>query len=600
MDRKQTRRQRDFRRRDRTGPASPPATHNAAVAAALPAAVRHLHAGQLQRSEALCREVLEARPDHHAALHLLGVVMHRMGRKEAAVELIGKAVAVRPDYAEAHNGLGNVLAEMGRLGEAAAAYRMTVAIKPGYAEAHCNLGTTLSELGELDEAAAALEKAIALKPDLAQAHNNLGIVLQQQEKFADAAASCRRAIAINPKLAEAHNNLGSALKELGRFDEAIAAHQHALDLKPEFAEAHTNLGNALKDQGRLAEAIAAHRKAIALKPAYAEAHFNLGMALLLFGQYEDGWNEYEWRLKTKSFASRRRDFPGPLWDGSDLEGKTILLHTEQGFGDAIQFARYVPIVAARGGRVLLECRRTRTLRNLLAGIDGVAALLCDGQELPSFDFHCPVLSLPRVLGTSLETIPANVPYLKPDAGKLGAWRARLGGEKKGLKVGLVWAGRPTHKNDHNRSIELGALAPLLMIEGVDFFSLQKGPRATDIEAFGLSERIVDLDPHLTDFTDTAAAVSALDLVISVDTAAAHLAGALGRPVWTLLPFVADWRWMVARGDSPWYPSMRLFRQAKWGEWEPVIEQVREELAKALACPDGARLSQQIGEVGDRA
>ena len=475
--------------------------------------------------------------------------------------------------------------QAGRLQQAEAIYRKVLEARPRDPFALHHLGVIALQAGENETAVDLIGKAIASKPDYAEAHSNVGVALINQGKLEQGVACHQKAIALKPEYAEAHHNLGGALLELHKFDEAAAAYEKAIELKPGTAESHHNLGHTLKQLGRFDETRACYQRTIALKPGFADAHLDLGKALILGGQMEEGWAECEWRWEAKNFPPQPRNFTQPLWDGSRIEGKTILVHAEPGFGDTMHFVRYAPMAAACGGRVVVECQRQ--LRTLFAGIDGIDEVVCRGDPLPAFDLHCPFLSMPHALGTTLETIPADIPYLKPDPGKLGAWRSRLGGANEGLKVGLAWAGHPGNEKYRTRAIALQSFEPLLTLESVDFFSLQIGTRAADIAACGLSSRITDLAPYIDDFSDTAAAVSLLDLVISIDTSVAHLTGALGKPIWTLITFVPDWRWMLEREDSPWYPTMRLFRQAKPLEWEPVIERVRAELARVPAGSDGA-------------
>ncbi|MCH8036190.1 MAG: hypothetical protein IIC53_03595, partial [Proteobacteria bacterium] len=321
------------------------------------------------------------------------------------------------------------------------------------------------------------------------------------------------------------------------------------------------------------EAVASFHKALDIEPDYADAHHNFSLTLLLQGDFPNGFEQYEWRRRTKMCP--RRVFAQPEWDGGPFPGRTLLLHAEQGLGDTLHFIRYAPLVRDLGGRVVIECQKP--LADLLGSVAGIDAIVPEGNPLPPFDLHTPLLSLPHLLGTTEATVPTAVPYLSPEPGAVEVWRHRVGrGEE--LKVGLVWAGSPGHKNDRNRSISLERLRPLLDVPGIRFFALQVGERASDIEAVGLQGLIDDISPDLNDFADTAAALSVLDLLISVDTAPAHLAGALGRPVWLLLPFVPDWRWMMDREDSPWYPTMRLFRQPMRSDWLSVIHRIGNELA----------------------
>ena len=466
--------------------------------------------------------------------------------------------------------------EAGRLHEAEQLYRQILAQQPEHAGAMQFLGVIANQVGRNDIAVGLIRRAIGLNPNVAEAYNNLGNALKDQGQLDEAIAAFRQALALNPNLPEAHNNLGSALKDQGQLDEAIAAYRQAIALRPTYADAHNNLGNALKDQGQLDEAVAAFRQAIALKPDYAEFHFNLSLSLLTSGDFQQGWEEHEWRWKCKEFPTPARNFPQPQWDGCPLEGRTLLLHTEQGHGDAVQFIRYLPLVEQRGGRIIIECQAE--LQRLIRPIAGRCQIVVSGQPLPIFDLHCPLLSLPRVFGTNLDNIPNNVPYLRADAEDAGRWQRRLADHSPLVKVGLGWAGSPAHRNDCNRSMKLATLAPLGQVPGARFFSLQKGEAAAETKTPPAGMELVDWTQELKDFADTAALIANLDLVIAVDTAVVHLAGAMGKPVWTLLPFVSDWRWLLERQDSPWYPSMRLFRQPRIGDWDGVITRVVEALS----------------------
>ena len=490
----------------------------------------------MAEAEASYRRVLAAQPDHADALHLLGVIAHQVGRHDLAVELIGQAIK--------------------RDGQ-----------NPIY---FSNLGVALKDQGKLDEAMSAYRQAISLRPDYAEAYSNLGYALWDQGKLDEAVAACRQAIRFNPDLAEAHSNLGIALKGQGKLDEAVAACRQAIRIKPDFADAHSNLGIALKDQGKLEEAITACRQAIRFKPDLADAHWNESLLSLLTGDFESGWAESEWRWKSPSSGLLRRNFTQPLWLGAEtIDRKTILLHSEQGLGDTIQFCRYVPMVAARGARVVLEVQEP--LRQLMSGLAGVSQCVSKGEALPDFDLHCPLLSLPLAFGTRLETIPSTTPYLRAPAHGPD-WEAWLG-PKDRPRIGLAWSGNPRHRDDRKRSIDLNALSPLFDLAAT-FVSLQKDLRAGDEAVLTERSNIISLGQSLESFADTAALISHLDLVVSVDTSVAHLAGALGRPVWVLLPFVPDWRWLLGRDNSPWYPTARLFRQTGTREWRGVVDGVR--------------------------
>ncbi|WP_448191864.1 tetratricopeptide repeat protein [Azospirillum sp. sgz301742] len=509
---------------------------DAQVLRCLSLAVRFHQGGRLTQAAELYRTALTLTPDEADALHLSGLIAYQSGDAAGGAALIGRAVRLRrsPEFL-------------------------------------CNHGLALEGAGRLPEAAAAARAAIELAPDLPEARLNLGNALSGLERHGEAVASLKRAAALRPEDATAHCGLGYALEQMDRLPEAEAASRRAADLNPGLGEAWTNLGRVLNGQGRTAEALAAYAAAVRARPDNPKDHWNLALALLLNGHLAEGFAEYEWRWRYDGFPSPRRSFAQPAWAGEPLAGKTILLHAEQGLGDAIQFARYVPEVARLGARVVLEAHAP--LRRLLGGLDGVTVLATLGGPLPEFDVHCPLLSLPRLVGT----IPTDTPYLGAEAGAVAEWRARLG---DGLKVGLVWAGNPGHANDRNRSLPLGGLAPLLRTSGVRFFSLQKDPRPGDRDILA-DLGVIDLGPDLDDFADTAAALTALDLLVTVDTSVAHLAGALGRPVWLLLPFLPDWRWMMDRSDSPWYPTMRLFRQSRRGDWAPVVERVAEALTEIV-------------------
>jgi hypothetical protein len=378
------------------------------------------------------------------------------------------------------------------------------------------------------------------------------------------------ALRIDPGVAEAHNARGTILQQLGRVREAKKAHERAIALRPDFAEALNNLGVLLRKDGETAAALRRYAQAIEIKPDYADAHWNRAVTCLLIGRFEEGWEEFEWRWQVPNFPSARRNFAPPLWRGEALAGKTILLHAEQGLGDALQFLRYVPMVQAGGGRVVFEVQRE--LARLAKTLAGRPELVVRGEPLPPFDYHAPLLSLPRAFRTSLASIPADVPYLHADPADVAVWRDRIPDTEE-LKVGIVWAGSRTHVNDRNRSLDPALLDALLKVAGAKFYSLQLGGNALP------GRDVVDLSPWLRDFADTAAAVACLDLVVTVDTSVAHVAGAVGAPVWVLVPKAPDWRWLLERDDSPWYPTMRLFRQSKESDWRPVLARVAQELRK---------------------
>jgi Tfp pilus assembly protein PilF len=432
----------------------------------------------------------------------------------------------------------------------------------------------LQRQGRLPEAATIYAAVLAADGNHVDALRNLSIIRRHERKFDEALALIRRAIAVAPKSAEAHDQLGNILQALNRPAEAIGWHERAIALRPDYVEAYNNLGIALAALHRLADAIAQYEKALALKADYAEVHYNESIARLGLGDFAAGWRKYEWRWDRFNSQHQRRNFPQPLWlGGESIEGKTILLHADQGLGCTLQFIRYLPLVARRGARAVIEVQRP--LVPLLAGLPDAPAIVARGDRLPDFDFHCPLLSLPLAFATTIETIPADVPYLAAPAPEIARWRAQLPRDGAAL-VGLAWAGNPGHANDHNRSIALRHLLPLLRMPGIRFVSLQHELRAGDAQLLDQAN-VLRIGERVANFADTAAVVSCLDVVITVDTAIAHLAGALGKPTWVLLPFSPDWRWFLDRSDSPFYPTARLFRQPAADDWESVAAQVGDAL-----------------------
>jgi len=430
----------------------------------------------------------------------------------------------------------------------------------------------------------AYRAAVAIEPDFSDALANLGALLFETGALAEAAESCRRALALSPDNPQRHNNLGNVLVAQDALDEAIASYGRAIALDPGDAATYVNLGNTQQEKGDLDAARRSFEQALALDPERGEAAWGLAMITLLEGDLAAGWRRHEARHRVAAFGPPR-PFSAPLWRGEPVEGKTILLHAEQGLGDTLQFVRYVPLVAARGARIVLEV--PPELEALLGTMPGADRVVTVGSPLPAIDWHCPLLSLPLALGTDLATIPADVPYLAADAERTASWRARLPATP--LKVGLVWAGRPEHKRDRWRSLDLAALSPLGAVPDVVFVSLQKGPAAEQARTPPPGLTLIDPTAELVDFVDTAALVAALDLVIAVDTSVAHLAGALGKPVWLLLPAMPDWRWLLGRADSPWYPTARLFRQPSRGDWPRVVQDVTAAL-RQIAKADGSAAS----------
>ena len=526
-------------------------------------AIQHHQVGQLEQAKRKYQEILDTNPQHADSSHLLGLVEYQYGNYVKAIEHIQQAVLISPEQPVFLNNLGNVLKEIGELDRSVQAYQQALEVAPDDAEIHNNMGVTLKEMGELDRSVQAYQQALEINPQYAEAHNNLGNVLKEMDRLDESLHAYQQALKINPQFVEGYYNIGVFFQEQRKVKESAQAYQKAIQIQPDYVEAHINLGVVLREQVRLKESIQAHQKAIQIQPDYEEAHINLAITFLLQGQLTAGWKEFEWR------RSRKRDFKRPLWDGTPLNGKSILIYAEQGFGDTIQFVRYIDLLPDANTIIIVVCQPE--LKTLFKSINRIDTLVTKGEDIPDSDVHVPLLSLPYMFNTTLDTIPARIPYLylNPEADSVFHLD-----DSHDLKIGIVWAGRPTHANDNNRSIDLKWFKCLLDIRNCEFFSLQVGERREDIKQHGCHHTIKDLGEQFTDFHHTASAILQLDLVISVDTAVAHLAGALGKAVWTLLPFVPDWRWMLDRSDSPWYPSMTLFRQKETGDWRPVFEQLR--------------------------
>jgi len=472
--------------------------------------------------------------------------------------------------------------QAGRLNEAEQLYRQILAQQPDHAEALHRLGAIAQQRGQPDRAVDLIRRAITAKPNYPQAYNKLGNVLMDQGQVDPAITAYRQAIALQSAYPEAQYNLGNCLRIKGHLDEAVAAYHQAITLKPDFAQAHNNLGYALQAQGQVDEAIATYRRAVALQPNYAEAHANLGMANLLVGNFPAGWPDYEWRQRGRR-GPMRREHPGKMWDGRSLAGKRILLQRDQGLGDTFQFVRYAGELKSRGATVILEC--PPALRPILGRTPGIDAFVMFGESPPAGDFYSPLLSVPGLCQTNLDNIPSQAPYIFTDPALVAEWKQRLT-PLAGLKIGIVWQGSPEHTEDRNRSIALAAFAPLAAVPGVTLITLQKGVGVEQIAMLNGQFALVDFNgvAEETDgFLRTAAIMANLDLVISVDTAVAHLAGAMGLPVWLLLPIAPDWRWLLNREDSPWYPTLRIFRQTRRGDWHEVLARMAQALPPRITA-----------------
>ena len=466
----------------------------------------------------------------------------------------------------------------GQFEEAESRYKKLTWREPGSAAAFQALGAMRLHQDRPAEARELLSQATRIEPDNAEIRNALGAALTQLSDYPAAEAELRQALKLNPNLAEAHNNLSILLTRLVRPAEAADHSRQAVALMPNSADMALNQGKALRDLGRLQEALAAFQNAVRLAPNLAEAHFAVATIELALGDFAKGWPGFEWRLRLPGFGFALPDLGKPGWQGDDLNDRTILLHAEQGLGDTLQFLRYVPLVAARGGKVLLLVQPA--LKRLLEGFPGVEQVFGFGEALPDYDLHCPLMRLPRRFGTTVDTIPTAEPLLAAPEADQALWRSRFGHSGR-PGIGLAWAGNPAHANDHNRSAPLAALTPLLGLAGLRWVSLQKDVPATDAATLATYSEMLQPGAALTDMAATAGLIAALDLVISVDTAVAHLAGMMGKPVWLLLPHAPEWRWLGTRGDSPWYPSARLFRQPEPGNWRAAAEEVRVALAKRV-------------------
>jgi tetratricopeptide (TPR) repeat protein len=542
---------------------------------------------QKKPEEALAafRQVLRLRPDYAEAHNNLAAALRLLGQWTEAERHYREAVRLKLDYADAHANLGVALQGLGQLEQAEASYRAALRLRPDYPEALTNLGTLLTRLGRHDEALACHRQALRLRPAYLDARCNLGNALLAQKRHAEAEACYREALRLRPDYAEGHHNLGAALAEQGKLEEAVACFRAALRLRPDYVEACGNLGTALIALGKPDEAVAVHDLMLRLRPDNADAHLCRALACLLLGDWRQGWADYEWRWKCEEFCGL--PYREPLWDGTSLTGRTILLHAEQGLGDTLLFIRYAPLVKQRGGTVLFAC--PKALLPLLATgtrkVAGIDRFVEQGTPLPPFDCHAPLLSLPGIFGTTPDTVPDGVPYVFADPGLMDQWRRELA-SWPGFKVGIAWQGNPGFKADRLRSIPLARFAPLAQVHGVQLFSLQKGFGSEQLRSIDFP--VVDLGSRLDQtggaFVDTAAVLTQLDLVVTADTAVAHLAGALGVPVWLALAFSAHWTWLLQRTDSPWYPTMRLFRQQRSGDWEEVFERLAGELRRLAAAP----------------
>ncbi|MBF0419982.1 MAG: tetratricopeptide repeat protein [Magnetococcales bacterium] len=542
--------------------------------------------GQLDAAMVAFQKALSLDPRYVEAMNNLANIYLEQGDREKAVAYYRQAIALAPAFAEAHRNLGNVLKQQGLFAEACQSYQNFLRFRPDDADVCAALDEALLHLGLLkadqrrhDEAARCFQAILTRNPHHAEALAHQGISLQELNRLEEAVACLQTAITLKPDAHANHNNLGMALQKMGRHEQALSTLKRALELQPDNPGTMSLLGFVHQELGQVALALEWYERAIAIDSTFAEAHFGKGMAQLLTGHWSEGWANYEWRWKKWDFKPHGRT--EPQWHGENLQGSTILLHCEQGYGDSIQFIRLAPLVQARGARVVVLC--PEPLHRLFQSAPGIDLLTCRPEEVPPCTWQIPLLSLPVPLQLQVDTLPATIPYLHvtPDLPAILPVD-----ESSALNVGLVWRGNPDHKNDRNRSLSLSRLAPLLEVPGCVFYSFQRDIQAEEKAVLSKYNHCVDASGQLPHFAATAALLERMDLVISVDTALIHLAGALGRPVWGLLPYVPDWRWMLERTDSPWYPSLRLFRQTSPGNWPEVIERVRAGLMERVAAKLG--------------
>lgn len=570
--------------------------------------------GQPELAVPCYRRALELQPDHAIALNGLGRCLELLGREDEAIQMFHSSVVanhsyapayrnlglllrkgkkydqaldcflrvaeLKPESSEAQNEVGIQLLDLNRHAEAEQFFQKAAELAPDSADIHFNLGRTMRMLGRFSDAETCLRRALQITPEVPEFLDELGIVLSKQNKGEQASRCFEKAVEVAPQRSEFLCNLGHELLLQDRFSEARDHLNHALQLKPDFPEAWNNLAASLfadavisLSQAGLDRAEECLRKALEIQPDYADAHVNLALLKLLCGRFEEGWDEWEWRWRGKEAVLNR--YQRPRWRGESLAGLTILLHHEGGFGDTIQFVRYALLLQLLGAHVLVQCQTS--LRSLLAGCRGIDLLLGEDDPIPWFDVHAPLLSVPGILGTNTDNIPASIPYILADPDLSARWKVRVN-SYRGFKVGIAWQGNPNYKGDRRRSIPLEYFEPLTKIPEVRVFSLQGGFGREQLTTQSTDWDIVDLG---LPFADTAAAMMSLDLIITSDTVIAHLAGALGRPVWMALSCTPDWRWFLRRLDSPWYPTMRLFRQPGLRQWPLTFEGIAAELRELV-------------------
>jgi tetratricopeptide (TPR) repeat protein len=535
--------------------------------------------GKTEAAAACYRRTIALSPSCTPAYFNMGGLLLATNRFAEALEVLRTATDIEPGFAEAHNNLGIALQGLGRFPEAAASFQRAAGLQPAYLEAHCNAGRALFALERWDEAMVFFRAALALKPNHVPALHNLGLCFHKQRNLVQAEECYRKVLTLHPHHLQAHFDLGNICLDRGDLEGMAAWYRRALPYVACKSDHLLNISRILQSLERWEKALGCIDESLAHDPRHAEAHFDRALILLRTGRFQTGWKEYEWRFQR---ANWQKGYPHRIpcqrWDGSYFPGKTLLVHGEQGFGDTLQFARYLPLVKQRGGTVIFEAQPPLCgLLRALPVVDEVVPLTAAAPTSRPFDFYIPLLSLPGIFDTTLESIPCEIPYIHADACKTGAWNNRLAADR--LRVGIVWAGSVWHVRDSTRSCGLEPFLCLAKIDGVQLVGMQKGPAAQAATVPAPHLPVVNYGEELQDFSDTAALVAALDLVISVDTAVVHLAGAMGKPVWVLLSHAADWRWLLSRDDSPWYPTLRLFRQGRNEPWAAVLERVAADLRR---------------------
>ena len=543
---------------------------------------------RLDDAEASLLMTLQLSPINIPAMEFLSAIYRQMQRPLQAIECLERILQIQPTHLPALVSRSKIQAEIGQPLEAEKGYRMALLLDPNVPDAYIGLGVLLAGHRHYLEACELFRQAISIAPHSAQSHSNLGNAQRELGQVELAEASLKKAIELDPDYVSAHHNLGKLYSDLGELKQAAEHYRKAMSLEPDNASSQVGLGSVFALQGDFDQAEDCFQQALKVDPKMAQAHFNLSLIHLVRGNLHEGFREYEYRWQTSRFSPI--SLPQPMWNGDTMPGKTLLIQCEQGLGDTLQFCRYVHLVKQRVGRVVFQAQRS--IVPLLRNCHGFDGLIAEGEEPPNFDFQSPLLSLPRIMGTTLNTLPVNVPYLSADPVRVDKWEKILG-PKVGIRIGIAWRGNPSHQCDKERSIPLAAFQSLAEIEGVTLVSLQKAQGSDEVLAmrdrFALVDFGCELDSHGGAFLDTAAIMKNLDLVVTVDSAPAHLAGALGVPVWLVLSFVADWRWLLDRQDSPWYPTMRLFRQSTAGDWQDVFCRLADQLKASFRTHIQARL-----------